>query len=49
VLIELHGGSIAIDSAPGKGTAVTVMLPLSPAPPETVIAELQGTAAAVAV
>jgi signal transduction histidine kinase/HAMP domain-containing protein len=48
VLIELHGGSIAIDSAPGKGTAVTVMLPQTPAPQETAIAELQGSVPAVA-
>jgi len=48
VLIELHGGSIAIDSAPGKGTAVTVTLPLTPEPQETAIAELQGVAPAVA-
>jgi signal transduction histidine kinase/HAMP domain-containing protein len=48
VLIELHGGSIAIDSAPGKGTVVTVMLPLAPASRETAIAALHGGAPAVA-
>ena len=26
-LIELHGGKLAIDSAPGRGTTVTVLLP----------------------
>jgi signal transduction histidine kinase len=26
---ELHGGTVAIDSAPGCGTTVTVMLPES--------------------
>ena len=48
VLIELHGGSIALDSAPGKGTAVTVTLPLTQPPQETAIAALQGSAPAVA-
>jgi signal transduction histidine kinase len=33
-LVELHGGSMAIDSTPGKGTVVTVTLPLA----ETVVA-----------
>ena len=48
VLIELHGGSIALDSAPGKGTAVTVTLPLTQPPQETAIAALQDSAPAVA-
>jgi signal transduction histidine kinase/HAMP domain-containing protein len=49
VLIELHGGSIAIDSAPGKGTAVTVMLPLTQEPEENAIAALHSSAPAAAV
>ena len=28
-LVDLHGGTLAIDSTPGKGTAVTVRLPLA--------------------
>jgi nitrogen-specific signal transduction histidine kinase len=28
--IELHGGTVALDSAPGKGTRVTCRLPLAP-------------------
>jgi PAS domain S-box-containing protein len=28
-LVELHGGSLLIDSAPGKGTTITVRLPAS--------------------
>jgi signal transduction histidine kinase len=26
-LVELHQGSLAIDSAPGKGTTITIALP----------------------
>jgi PAS domain S-box-containing protein len=29
-LVELHGGSIAIESEPGRGTTVTVTLPIRP-------------------
>lgn len=29
-LVELHGGTIAINSAPGRGTTVTFTLPLTP-------------------
>ena len=31
-VVDLHGGELAIVSAPGKGTRVTVRLPLEPAP-----------------
>ncbi|MCW5697044.1 MAG: PAS-domain containing protein [Bauldia sp.] len=37
--VELHGGTIAIDSAPGRGTRVTVRLPLRPEEPVPVAAE----------
>jgi signal transduction histidine kinase/HAMP domain-containing protein len=43
-LVELHGGTLAIRSAPGKGTVVTVRLPLRQADAMTE----QGTAAIVA-
>ncbi|GIH78098.1 sensor histidine kinase [Planobispora longispora] len=32
-IVRLHGGSIRIDSTPGKGTCVRVTLPVPPAPP----------------
>lgn len=31
-LVELHGGHVALSSAPGRGTAVRVILPRAPAP-----------------
>jgi signal transduction histidine kinase len=34
-VIDLHGGELAIVSAPGKGTRVTVRLPLEPAPADS--------------
>jgi signal transduction histidine kinase len=30
-LVELHGGTFELSSEPGKGTVVTVWLPVSPA------------------
>lgn len=33
-IISMHGGNITIDSEPGSGTCVTVILPMSPAMPE---------------
>jgi signal transduction histidine kinase len=30
-LVELHGGSLEIDSAPDEGTTVTILLPREPA------------------
>jgi signal transduction histidine kinase len=32
-LVELHGGSLDIDTAPGRGTTVTISLPSEPALP----------------
>ena len=29
-IVEQHGGSIRVDSAPGEGTRFTIELPLSP-------------------
>jgi signal transduction histidine kinase len=31
-IIEAHGGSIEVDTAPGRGTRMIVHLPLSPEP-----------------
>jgi signal transduction histidine kinase len=31
-LVELHGGEINVESAPGRGTRVRLRLPLSPSP-----------------
>jgi two-component system CheB/CheR fusion protein len=38
-LVQLHGGTIAIDDAPGGGTAFRVRLPLAAAPPRPVATE----------
>jgi len=32
-LVELHGGSLRLDSEPGRGTVVTVLLPVAGLPP----------------
>jgi two-component system cell cycle sensor histidine kinase PleC len=42
VLVELHGGSITIDSVPAQGTTVTVLLPISQPPSEAGITSLPG-------
>ena len=31
-LAELHGGTVSLDSTPGRGTRVTVLLPLEQEP-----------------
>ncbi|MGD9802454.1 MAG: ATP-binding protein [Hyphomicrobiaceae bacterium] len=45
-LVELHGGSLRLDSEPGRGTTVTVLLPTAgpPAPPEDTARDRKETA-----
>ncbi|HYH21144.1 MAG TPA: ATP-binding protein, partial [Azospirillum sp.] len=39
-LVELHGGELTIDSAPGRGTTVTVHLPAERVMPDTEVVEI---------
>ena len=38
-IVEEHGGRLAVDSQPGRGTVITVTLPLTPGEPERTEAE----------
>jgi two-component system sensor histidine kinase PilS (NtrC family) len=38
-IVEEHGGRLAVDSQPGRGTVITVALPLTPGEPERIEAE----------
>ncbi|MCG6962288.1 MAG: HAMP domain-containing protein [Acidobacteria bacterium] len=44
-IVRQHSGEIAVDSAPGEGTCISVQLPLSPSDEESETDEGQGTGA----